>query len=883
MLIEQIKREEGFRPTVYIDTEGYPTIGYGRLLKKEKMTLKEAKEKYGDLRVTEEEAEKDMRKYLNEVALPDAIEFVGEESFSELNETQQEALVSMAYNLGNITLNKFSGLRKAIQSNDLNRAAFEILDSSAASQALDRYAKIASTFGELPSKEKLESTKSGRKLLKKIESQVQENKYVPDEYNYLLEKEIPKQKEQVEEQGFFNRVGDFFSDTFGIGAEASEVPLMEELEQPREEVPMMSPTDAMRAQSQGRVVLDSHDSIPPLTNPEAGPSDTIKAVLTPGEAVIPAAAAQNPENEEKIQELLVEGRVKNDIAEANGVPVTDPAIAQIPKERLYDDVELDEYHRRNLTGKYGGGEQSLPGFAGGTMEVPSMMMMAPPKDPTMDEMKRIALKQMGYEQKSKNRTRDTVEKIGLKHLEETATADMKQMALDETMRNYGAEVPAPMQPVPQAPQGFEDGTYGASTYGAPYEGSIRDLDMALGGSGEVGINPRTNKPYPQYAPQEPSMEVPGRPSPNDTLLYAQPPAPDPLDELRINPRMTDAAIIEQAKTTSFDSPAYPAAQKVLAEQAQAQDVAAKQAKQEVKKEAPKSPVVNKKDKDDDDEDKGFLESLGTFGQVLGKVFDPESIMTAGVYYGVNRLLGYNNEVASQQALIGYTSGQKERAARVDYARRLGLSEAKDAQQAAAKRDESANKNIRTLTKDIASQLTSELSAEDLEELGVSRDEQANVLASLIQRRGIDLSTPEGLNAASALASGVSASYARKLKSGGDPSMADTFDRHLLSKFELTEALTDSEGRPLSTSATRGAFDKIRRNVNADSSIKDDQAQFVFEDRVNQAYQIFKDPANAEKIQALHDQGLLTPGAGENEFSLFLNYILKEKGSRVRTF
>jgi hypothetical protein len=258
-------------------------------------------------------------------------------------------------------------------------------------------------------------------------------------------------------------------------------------------------------------------------------------------------------------------------------------------------------------------------------------------------------------------------------------------------------------------------------------------------------------------------------------------------------------------------------------------------------------------------------------------------MTAGVYYGVNRLLGYNNDVAANQALVGYSAGQKERAAKVEYARKLGLAGAKDAQQAAVKSNVEANKNIRTLTKDIASQLTSELSAEDLEELGVSRDEQANLLAALIQRRGIDMSTPEGLNAASALASGVSASYARNLKAGSDPSMPDIFDRHLLSKYELTEALTDSDGKPLSTGATRGAFDIIRRNVNADKSIKDDQAQFVFEDRVNQAYQIFKDPTNAEKIQALRDQGLLTPGSGENEFSLFLNHILKNKGSRVRTF
>jgi len=570
------------------------------------------------------------------------------------------------------------------------------------------------------------------------------------------------------------------------------------------------------------------------TNPEAGPSDTVPAMLTPGEAVIPAPAAQNPDNAPVIQEMIAEGRMKNRIAEANN-------------EKL--------------------------GFEGGTMDVPAMMMMAPPKDPTMDEMKRIALKQMGYEQKSKNRTRDTVEKIGLKHLEETATADMKQMALDETMRNYGAEVPAPMQPVPQAPQGFKQGTGEATHFnqeGYTQEELYADRpNISTGGALLSALAGTKNNPFNDMSDSD-LAEIANF---GDSVLKQD----EAMNELAR--RQAQVPTGAEVPPVNINAPIKVAGSDVTIAPQQPTKVATIA---DLTPEKPATPTPTPTP-DDDDNEEGFLEGLGTFGEVLGKVFDPESMMTAGVYYGVNRLLGYNNETASQQALIGYTSGQKERAARVDYARKLGLSEAKDAQQAAAKRDESANKNIRTLTKDISSQLTSELSAEDLEELGVSRDEQANVLASLIQRRGIDLSTPEGLNAASALASGVSASYARKLKSGSDPSMADTFDRHLLSQFELTEALTDSEGKPLSTRATRSAFDTIRRNVNSDEGIKDDQAQFVFEDRVNQAYQIFKDPANAEKVQALRDQGLLTPGAGENEFSLFLDHILKNKGSRVRTF
>jgi hypothetical protein len=44
------------------------------------------------------------------------------------------------------------------------------------------------------------------------------------------------------------------------------------------------------------------------TNPEAGPSDTVPTMLTPGEAVIPAEAAQHPDNKPIIEDLVQQGR-----------------------------------------------------------------------------------------------------------------------------------------------------------------------------------------------------------------------------------------------------------------------------------------------------------------------------------------------------------------------------------------------------------------------------------------------------------------------------------------------------------------------------------------------------------------------------------------------
>lgn len=57
----------------------------------------------------------------------------------------------------------------------------------------------------------------------------------------------------------------------------------------------------------------SHAGVPPVTlqNPEAGPSDTIPAMLTPGEAVIPASVAQDSTFKPVIEALVNEGRVRN--------------------------------------------------------------------------------------------------------------------------------------------------------------------------------------------------------------------------------------------------------------------------------------------------------------------------------------------------------------------------------------------------------------------------------------------------------------------------------------------------------------------------------------------------------------------------------------------
>lgn len=83
--IDLIKKHEGFRPTVYKDMAGKPTIGYGHLIKDG--------EHFTQITKTEAQTllEKDVR--IAEEAIRDAVSV-------ELDRNQFSALVSFVYNIG---------------------------------------------------------------------------------------------------------------------------------------------------------------------------------------------------------------------------------------------------------------------------------------------------------------------------------------------------------------------------------------------------------------------------------------------------------------------------------------------------------------------------------------------------------------------------------------------------------------------------------------------------------------------------------------------------------------------------------------------------------------------------------------------------------------
>lgn len=126
ILIEQLKKYEGFRSTIYKDTVGKWTIGYGRNL--------------SDFGITMEEAEELLQNDM-EIAIIAAKELF--DSFDILNDARKAVLANMAFNLGKSRLSGFKKLIKAISDGDYQEAAKQMLDSTWANQVGQRATDLA--------------------------------------------------------------------------------------------------------------------------------------------------------------------------------------------------------------------------------------------------------------------------------------------------------------------------------------------------------------------------------------------------------------------------------------------------------------------------------------------------------------------------------------------------------------------------------------------------------------------------------------------------------------------------------------------------------------------------------------------------------------------
>mgnify|MGYP003133995700 FL=1 len=134
-LVEELIKDEGYKYEIYLDHLGYPTFGVGHL-------VLETDEEYGQP-VGTPVSEKRILECLN-----NDIDIVCKELdqnmtwWSELDDTRQRVLANMAFNLGLPRLGKFKKFLAAVQEQDWEKAAVEMMDSKWATQVGNRAVRL---------------------------------------------------------------------------------------------------------------------------------------------------------------------------------------------------------------------------------------------------------------------------------------------------------------------------------------------------------------------------------------------------------------------------------------------------------------------------------------------------------------------------------------------------------------------------------------------------------------------------------------------------------------------------------------------------------------------------------------------------------------------
>jgi GH24 family phage-related lysozyme (muramidase) len=134
-LAGSVKLSEGFRDHVYIDTEGFRTIGWGHKVVHE--------DNFEDGKTyTKEELQEvfdnDLRK-----ALGLARQLMEEFDVRDLPTTAQHTITEMVFQLGKSGVSKFRNMWKALQEGNFIGASYEMLDSKWNKQTPNRCKKLA--------------------------------------------------------------------------------------------------------------------------------------------------------------------------------------------------------------------------------------------------------------------------------------------------------------------------------------------------------------------------------------------------------------------------------------------------------------------------------------------------------------------------------------------------------------------------------------------------------------------------------------------------------------------------------------------------------------------------------------------------------------------
>ena len=139
-LLESVKKHEGYRNKVYLDTLGKRTVGVGHLCVEDFWEDdKEYEEKF-----LMEILQKDLQQ-----AIRGARSLMEDHGCADIDEQAEEILIEMVFQLGMTGVSKFKKMWKALAEKNYIGASYEMLDSRWSKQTPNRAKAMAKTMKEI--------------------------------------------------------------------------------------------------------------------------------------------------------------------------------------------------------------------------------------------------------------------------------------------------------------------------------------------------------------------------------------------------------------------------------------------------------------------------------------------------------------------------------------------------------------------------------------------------------------------------------------------------------------------------------------------------------------------------------------------------------------
>ena len=139
-LLKSVKKHEGYRNKVYLDTLGKRTVGVGHLC---------VEDFWEDNKEYEEKFLMTILEHDLKTAIKGAKDLMAEYGCMDIDEVAEEIIIEMIFQLGKTGVSKFRNMWKALSALDYSTAASEMLDSRWAKQTPNRAQGMSANMAAL--------------------------------------------------------------------------------------------------------------------------------------------------------------------------------------------------------------------------------------------------------------------------------------------------------------------------------------------------------------------------------------------------------------------------------------------------------------------------------------------------------------------------------------------------------------------------------------------------------------------------------------------------------------------------------------------------------------------------------------------------------------